>query len=79
MFGNAKWIAKNNSNNMLPAPLIRKGITVCKEIKSAILSACGLGYAVYYINGKTVTEDVLLTPLTKFDWTVIYNTYDVTQ
>jgi len=63
MFENAKWIAKNNSINMLPAPLIRKGITVCKDIKSAKLSVCGLGYAVYNINGKTVTEDVLLTPM----------------
>lgn len=35
------------------------------------------GYGVATVNGKPVTEDVLTTPLTRFDATVQYNTYNV--
>ena len=79
MFEHAKWIAKNKTEKILPAPLFRKTFSVEKSVASAQLHACGLGLGEYYLNGHKVSNDVLCTPFTKYDSTVIYTSYDVTS
>lgn len=79
MFEKAKWILRQRDLQEKPAPLFRKKFLVEKPIRSASLNICGLGYGVYYINGEKVTEDVLTTPYTKYDSTVLYNTYDISS
>lgn len=75
MFEAAKWIASPDTEQA--APLFRREFTVRPGLVSASLSYCGLGYGTAALNGKPVTEDVLATPFTRFDATVLYVTYDV--
>lgn len=79
MFENAKWIAREDSNEIRPAPLFRKSFSVKKVVKSASLYICGLGLACCYINGKNVCDEVLITPISKYDSRLYFNTYDVTK
>lgn len=61
------------------APLFRREFVLPAAPKRAVLSVCGLGYGVFTLNGEPVTQDVLTTPFTRFDATVLYNTCDVTE
>lgn len=83
-FKNAKWISYVSDGESMgafsdEAYILRKEFTGKGKIHKAVMCCCGLGYGVYTINGKKVTEDVLVTPFTQYDKTVIYNTYDVTK
>ena len=94
MFTNAKWISNYKKQNSTPENvgacgfneknihgsfIFRKEIEIAETIDSAIISVCGLGYGVFNINGNKITEDVLTTPFTRYDKTVIYQQYDVTN
>lgn len=41
--------------------------------------ACGLGHACYYINGENITDEVMITPISKYDTRVYYSTFNVTD
>ncbi len=81
MFENAKWIARQPRpfTYTAPAPYIGKSFTVDSKPQKVMLTYCAVGFGVAYINGKTVTDDVLTTPLSNYDKSVYYNTYDVTE
>jgi len=81
MITEARWIARQPRpfSYTAPAPHIRKTFTVEKEIQKAELSVCALGLGVCYINGKAITDDVLTTPVSNYDVSIYYNTYDVTS
>ena len=49
-----------------PAPLLRKSFNINKEIASARAYVTGLGYFELYLNGKKVSEDVLVPNLTAY-------------
>ena len=74
----AKWIA-NSSEAGLRSHLLRKTFYIKDNISRAVLRCCGLGQAVYHINGKNITDQVLVTHFTRYDISVIYNTFDVTD
>lgn len=78
IFNQCKWIAGSKAESG-PAPLLRKVFKIDDNAKKATLYACGLGYGDYTINGLPVTTDVLITPVTKYDSTVMYNKYDITD
>jgi len=78
MFENARWIAKSKLEEA-PAPLLRKSFKLSKKVKKATLYVCGLGLGEYYINGEKVSDEVLITPYTKYDSTLLYSTFDVTK
>ena len=42
-------------------------------------TVCGLGYAYYYINGTAVSGDRFTAPVSDYNKTLWYNTYDVTD
>lgn len=81
MFESARWISspKDLWDVNEAAIMLRKEIYVTENIKSATMNIVGLGYGIYAVNDKEVTSDVLTTPYTKFDKTVLYNVYDVTE
>ncbi len=83
MFEHAKWITRPGyegfgPHGLGPAPYFKKTFSVKNGLVKATLSACGLGMAVYYANGQTIGDQVLITPLTKFDARVLYSTFDLT-
>jgi alpha-L-rhamnosidase len=49
-----------------PAPLLRKSFNINKEIASARAYVTGLGFFELYLNGKKVSEDVLVPNLTAY-------------
>ena len=49
-----------------PAPMMRKSFIIKKEIASARAYVTGLGYFELYLNGKKVSEDVLVPNLTSY-------------
>lgn len=82
-FFSAKWISKNKSTGSGPEAdcgscLLRRTFSLSQNPVKATLYCCGLGQAVYRINGKAVTDDVYVTHFTKYDSRVLYNIYDVT-
>lgn len=80
MFENAKWIAESdNTKEITAAPLFRKTFGANKPIKKAELYACGLGHACYYINGRNITDEVMITPISKYDTRVYYSEFDITR
>ncbi len=64
--------------NYSPAPIFRRKFTL-KKPKNAKIRFCGLGYGYCYINGKSVTEDLLTAPVSEYDKLLWYNEYDVSR
>ena len=60
-------------------PLFRKSFHVDKKIANATLFITGLGQYEVSINGKKIGNDFLTPGWTRYDKTVLYNAYDVTQ
>ncbi len=60
------------------APMFRKTFTL-DSTEDAKLFVCGLGYAYYYINGKNITKDLFIAPVSDYNKTLWYNTYDVSS
>ena len=80
MLNNVKWIAKSDDTKKITAaPLFRKTFDINKTVEKATLYACGLGHACYYINGKNITDEVMITPISKYDTRVYYSEFDVTE
>ena len=84
MFENAKWItAPEATGGFYGAEngsfLLTKQINVPTRFVKAVLNISMLGYGEVTVNGKKITDEVLSTPFTKFDSTVLYNVYDVTD
>lgn len=78
MFEKAKWISKSTRRDD-GSRLFRKSITVEKAVKKAVMHTVALGYGEYTVNGRKITDEVLSTPVTKFDSRTLYLTYDVTD
>ena len=58
LFNTAKWVSPNGKSD---TPYIRGEFTTNKEIKTAEIIICGLGFFELTINGKKVSDD-LFTP-----------------
>ena len=52
-----KWISKNTGENSL---MLRKVFEIPSEIEKASLYCSGLGQAVYFLNGKRVSDNVYI-------------------
>ncbi len=61
------------------APMFRRTFHLSEPIESASVFVCGLGYGYYWLNGKSVTEDLFISPVSDYRKTLWYNTYDVTD
>lgn len=58
---------KSADRKEYPAPLLRTDFSVGKEIASAKIYISGLGYFELYLNGKKVSDDVLVPNQTNYD------------
>jgi alpha-L-rhamnosidase len=62
-----------------PVAALRRGFNVAKPVRSARLFATALGAYKFYLNGKTVGDQVLSPGWTDFREHVTYQDYDVTS
>ncbi len=62
-----------------PDPLFRKDFHSGKQVASARLYICGLGYYEAYINGKRVGDHILDPGWTNYGKECLYATYDITS
>jgi len=63
----------------IPGPLFRKVFDVTKQVQSASVYICGLGYYELHLNGGKVGDHVLDPAFTNYDKRDLYVTYDVTD
>lgn len=68
-----------NDRDNLQAQYIRKSFVSDKKPEEAYISICGVGYFYLTVNGKKVGDDILATPFTRFDKTVMYLQYDIAK
>ncbi|MBR4173652.1 MAG: family 78 glycoside hydrolase catalytic domain, partial [Clostridia bacterium] len=79
IFDNISFIKPNRSmadGNI--APMFRKKISLDKT-DGAKLYVCALGYGIFYINGKKATEDLFIAPVSDYEKTLWYTSYDVSH
>jgi alpha-L-rhamnosidase len=62
-----------------PAPFLRKEFNVNGPVSSALISACGLGYAELHLNGQKVGDTERDPAFTNYDHSVLYVSQDVTS
>ena len=84
LFNKIKFISanrelKDNDNTHDPAYMFRKIFSVEKGFKKAILYTAGLGLCYHYINGFSVSDDILTPATSDYTKTIWYNKYDVTS
>lgn len=60
------------------APYLRTKFDAA-DVRRAVLYACGLGCAEYYINGSKVGDALIDPPMSNYEKTVYYRRYDVTD
>ena len=82
MFENAKWIrsvstTKTDFYDQTPAPYLARGFELPDEPVSATLNVCGLGEAVYFLNGEIIPDSYRPTVWTNVLKNVTYNVFDV--
>lgn len=63
----------------VPAPYIRKTFEIKKEVDSAKITICGLGFYELFINGKRITKGLLAPYISNPDDILYYDEYDLTQ
>ncbi|MCD6322021.1 MAG: family 78 glycoside hydrolase catalytic domain, partial [Clostridiales bacterium] len=77
-----RWISAwfhKKPDESFDAPYLRKSFILNSHIKKARLYICSPGYFDAYINGINISDEVLSTPYTAYDKTLLYSTYDVTK
>src|SRR5690606_625992 len=72
------WIKLSRGDHPL-LPLSRKEFTAEKPVKQALIHASGLGHYVLSVNGAKVGDHFLDPPWSRYEKTVYYNTFDVTD
>lgn len=65
--------------NFFPAPYLRKEFTLRGPVHSAMLYACGLGYADLYLNGSRLGDTERDPGFTNFNVRALYVTHDVSR
>ena len=81
----AQWIGGNfpadqlKDKTKLRARYLRKDFTAGGAVKKATLYICGLGLYEAYINGKRIGKQELSPGPTDYNFSVKYNTFDVTS
>jgi alpha-L-rhamnosidase len=61
------------------APQFRKSFAIAKKVKQARLYISGIGYNVPCMNGQKIGERLLDPAFTRYDKTVLYSVYDITD
>lgn len=86
----ASWIENSSLENMMPprtgryvegapSPYFIKKFNINKKIKKAKVYISSLGMYKISLNGKSVTEDVLMPGWSEYNKILYYQTYDITK
>lgn len=76
MLEKAKWIEQVGGDGS--APVFRKKFQL-ENRENVTIAICGLGFYTAKVNGKSITEEVLMPPFTTYDERVLYQVYDLTD
>ncbi|MCL2771891.1 MAG: glycoside hydrolase family 78 protein [Oscillospiraceae bacterium] len=87
MFENINFIkadmpfVKEYDREKSPCVIFKKKFEVenIDNIKSSKVFVCGLGYGYYYINGRKITQDLFTAPVSDYNKTLWYNSYDAAE
>jgi alpha-L-rhamnosidase len=75
----SKWIASgNDEGNIYRRDFYINNTGTGASITRARAYVCGLGWHEFHVNGQRVGMDMLSTGWTRWQRTVLYNTYDIT-
>ncbi len=74
----AQWITPAD-HTVSWSPYMRKKFEAKSGVRRAVLYACGLGCAEYYINGQKIADDYIDPPMTNYEKEILYRAYDVTS
>lgn len=74
---NAVWI-KPKEHIIGWAPYLRTRFELGR-VRSAVMYACGLGAAQYYVNGERTDNYYIDPPMTNYEKTLLYRRFDVTD
>ena len=78
----APWIGspegRTEIDHAVPAPHFRKEVTVDDSVVQARVYVSGLGFYELRVNGHKVGDAVLSPAFTRYDQTVLYQTFDIT-
>ncbi|MBI4890785.1 MAG: family 78 glycoside hydrolase catalytic domain [Acidobacteria bacterium] len=78
-YGMAPWGEVGlNSEQALPARMLRKEFEAPAGLKRATVYVSGLGSSEFYVNGAKVSDHVLSPGLTDYEKRVLYVTHDIT-
>lgn len=61
------------------AILMRRELTVEKEIEQALVHICGLGYHELYVDGQKIGDHVLAPLFSDYQKTIYYETFDLSE
>jgi alpha-L-rhamnosidase len=75
----AQWIGPATEEQGRPSPLLRKGFSVAKKIRSAFAYITAHGLYEAHINGQRVGNDYLTPGYTSYNKRIQYQVYDVTN
>ena len=86
MFEKAKWIAALDIREWChpshikppPAPYVIRDFDVRQGVKNVMLNVCGLGQAVYHLNGERIPDSIHPTHVSDYTKSFVYNTFDIT-
>ena len=73
----AKWIKPEEYVDGA-APYIKR-VFSAENVKKAIIYACGLGYAAYYLNGERIEDYYLDPPFSHYEKQVYYRRFNITD
>ncbi len=73
------WISDSNGTDFKPAPRFRKEFKARGDIAQARAYIAVAGLYTMYINGSKVGDRILDPAFTRYDRTVLYTTYDITE
>lgn len=71
--------ALNEQLSPHPSPLLRKKISISKEVRRARAYVSGIGYSEFYINGNKIGDHVLDPGQTNYQKHTLYVAHDVTH
>ena len=80
-FGDARWIyagfGGGHASEAIAAPVFRKAFQVGKPVERAKLAITGLGYFECLLDGKPITDAVLMPGQTQYDLRWRYRVFDL--
>lgn len=81
----SKFVSATTADNyetyakIVPAPYLRKSLTLDRLPDKAEITVCGLGFYKLYVNGREITKGLLAPYISNSDNTVFFDNYTVTE